>query len=469
MASHVDDNAAGIAVIGAGIIGASIALALRKRGAEVWLIDRDDPGQGCSFGNSGAISPASVAPLAMPGVLSQVPGMLLDKEGPLHLPWRYLPRALPWLLRFVASARPAAVEASAVRLAGFHEGALEAHQAMTRELGVPELFLRRGHLYLYPDEQALARDAGGWRMREARGFRVERLDRDGILALEPRVSQRYRIGMYLADHATILNPHRYVQAMVRAFVSAGGRLLRSEVSALRPGQDGWRLAMPEADGDRPFGNVVIAAGAWSRGLLAPLGVRLNLESQRGYHLQFDRGRGIVSRTVVLADHKIFVTPMEEGLRVGGTVEIGGLRAPPDPRRAQVLERIARETFRDLEAQPARVWMGHRPCMPDSVPVVGPVTGQPGLWLATGHGHLGLTDSLGTARRIAEGILGGGSCAEGAGAPVRGYPSRDASDRSSSNRSLVRAYHERPCMRAIRPILSARTCCLSASKYRSSMW
>ncbi len=394
-----------VAVIGAGVVGTSMALALRKRGAEVLLVDRDEPGRGCSYGNSGAISAASVAPLAMPGVLASVPGMLLDDESPLYLPWRYLPRALPWLLRFVAAARPAVVQAAAARLADLHAGALAAHEAMARELGVPELFLRRGHLHLYPDEQALAKDAAGWRMREACGFRVERLDRAGIEALEPGVSARYRIGLFLADHATILNPLRYVQAMARAFAAGGGRILRADVTGLaqRPGR--WQLRAAGAADGREFQHVVVAAGAWSRRLLAPLGVHLALESQRGYHVQFAGGRDVVSRTVVLADRKVFVTPMEDGLRIGGTVEIGGLDAPPDERRAAVLGRIARENFRGLQDLPAQTWMGHRPCMPDSVPVIGPAPGRPGLWLATGHGHLGLTDSLETARRIADALLG----------------------------------------------------------------
>jgi D-amino-acid dehydrogenase len=393
-----------IAVVGAGIVGTSIALALCKRGAQVTLVDRDEPGRGCSFGNSGAISPASVAPLAMPGVLASVPGMLLDDESPLHLPLRYLPRALPWLLRFVASARPATVEVSAAKLAALHAGALDAHEAMTRELGVPELFLRRGHLHLYPDAKALAKDAAGWRLRETYGFKVERLDRGGIEALEPNLSTRYQVGMYLADHATILDPFRYVQAMARAFATAGGRLLRSPVSRLEPAGASWRLrATGTADG-LEFDHVVVAAGAWSRDLLAPLGVRLALETQRGYHVQFQGAHDVVSRTVVLADRKVFVTPMEEGLRVGGTVEIGGLHAPPDERRAAVLGRIARATFRGLEDVATRTWMGHRPCMPDSVPVVGPAPGHRGLWVATGHGHLGLTDSLNTAERIAGALL-----------------------------------------------------------------
>ncbi|TFY98651.1 NAD(P)/FAD-dependent oxidoreductase [Ramlibacter rhizophilus] len=399
-----------VAVVGAGIVGTSIALALVRRGAEVLLVDRDEPGHGCSFGNSGAVSPASVAPLAMPGVLASVPGMLLDDESPLYLPLRYLPQALPWLARFVASARPAAVEAAAKKLHEMHAGALDAHEAMTRELGVPELFLRRGHLHLYPDAQALAKDAGGWRLREAYGFRAERLDRAGIEALEPRVAARYRVGMYLADHATIRNPFRYVQAMARAFADAGGRIVRGQVQSLVRDRDGWHLRRAGGADGIACDHAVVAAGAWSRELLAPLGVHLALESQRGYHLQFLGAHDLVSRTVVLADRKVFVTPMEDGLRVGGTVEIGGLHAPPDERRAAVLGRIARETFTGLDDIPTRTWMGHRPCMPDSVPVVGPAAGHPGLWLATGHGHLGLTDSLNTAQRIATALLGEPSAA-----------------------------------------------------------
>ena len=388
-----------VAVVGAGIIGACIAHALVKRGAEVTLIDRDEPGRGCSYGNSGAISAGSVAPVAMPGVIASVPKMLLDDESPLFLPLAYLPRALPWLLKFVASATPARVEASARKLHGFHQGAVEKHVALATEVGVPELILQRGHLHLYPDEDSLAKDAGGWRMREEYGYKFENLDRDGILALEPKVGSRYKIGRYLADHATILNPLRYVQAIVQAFIANGGHLQRCEVASLTHLVDGrWQVGPAGM-----FDHVVVAAGAWSKRLLDPLGVHVSLESQRGYHLQFPGASQTVSRTVVLADKKIFVTPMEEGLRVGGTVEIGGLDRPPDLRRAAVLERIVRENFPGLEGIEPATWMGHRPCMPDSVPVVGPAEGRPGLWLALGHGHLGMTDSISTAGRIADAL------------------------------------------------------------------
>ena len=392
-----------VAVIGAGIVGTCIAYTLARCGAQVTLIDRDEPGQGASFGNSGAISPGSVAPLAMPGVVKTVPGMMMDPESPLFLPPGYLPRALPWLMAFVASSSPDRVAQTGVKLADLHRGAIAAHEAMTREVGVPELFMRRGHLHLYPNAAALAKDAGGWRMRKEHGYDFTQLDRAGILDLEPGVGPRYTIGIYMADHATILHPFRYVQAIARAFVAQGGEVVRGEVLSLAPWDGGWRLKL--ADGDCSFDHAVVAGGAWSRALLDPLGIHLKLETQRGYHVQFTGGGQAVSRTVVLADRKVFVTPMEEGLRVGGTVEIAGLNREPDMRRAALLERFARETFAGLEQLPAKPWMGHRPCMPDSVPVVGPAPGMRGLWLAVGHGHLGLTDSINTGARIASQLLG----------------------------------------------------------------
>lgn len=391
-----------VAVIGAGVVGTAIGLWLQRRGLRTVLLDPGEPGSGCSAGNSGAISPGSVAPLAMPGVLASVPGMLLDDESPLHLPLGYLPRAVPWLTRFVASARPARVAVAAARLASLHQGTVSMHRKLTLELGVPELFRARGHLHLYQDEAALAKDAGGWQLRTNHGYVAQQLDRSGIERLESAAPTRYRVGMFLDDHATILNPHRYVTAMASAFVGAGGEIERVAVSAI--GRDGavWKL---QGARQRGYDHVVVAAGAWSRALLDPLGVRVALESQRGYHVQFDGGADLISRTVVLTDKKVFVTPMEQGLRFGGTVEIGGLRNPPDPRRAALLQRIAVESFPHLAGRQAMTWMGHRPCMPDSVPVVGAAPGQPGLWLAVGHGHLGLTDSLPTAQRIADAICG----------------------------------------------------------------
>ena len=392
-------------VIGAGIVGAAIAYELQKRAGRpgaVTLIDRNEPGRGASYGNSGALSPGSVAPLAMPGVLANVPKMLFDPESPLHLPPDYLLTALPWLARFVAAARPERVAQIARSLVQLHAGAIANHLALAAEIGAPELILRRGHLHLYPDVQALAGDAATWNLRAQLGVRFEAVDRAAILALEPAVGPRYTVGQHMPDQATVTNPYRYVTRIVEAFVARGGRLERDDVTALKSTAAGWQCVGRTRtwSGEQ----VIIAAGAWSLELLRTIGMHVPLETQRGYHVTFRGVAPPISRTVVLADRKAFLAPMEDGLRIGGTVEFGGLAREPDYARAHLLARFARETFSGLEQAREEVWMGHRPCFPDTLPRVGPAPAHPGLWLAFGHGHLGLTDSVNTAHLLADIML-----------------------------------------------------------------
>ncbi|QMV74794.1 FAD-dependent oxidoreductase [Comamonas piscis] len=395
-----------VVVVGAGVVGVATALALQSYGVSVTLIDRGEPGMECSYGNSGAISPGSVAPLALPGVLKTVPGMLMDQDGPLSIGWKHLPKAASWLVAFAQSADPKRVAAAAERLNDLYQGAVDAHAALAQSLGVSDLFMRRGHLHLYPDADYAQQDATGWQLRAKYGYQVEELDRAGIEALEPHAPQGYAHGRYLADHGTILNPLRYVQSMLHAFVQRGGKLVRAEVKAIRPDDKGWAVRTGDATLDaQRWPHVVVAAGAWASSLLKPLGMLLPIETQRGYHAQFAGAQHLVERTVVLADKKVFIAPMEGGLRVGGTVEIAGLKAPPNPRRAAGIERIAREAFPALAGLEAQHWMGHRPCLPGSVPIVGHIDAIQGLWLAVGHGHLGLTGSLPTAQRIANGMCG----------------------------------------------------------------
>lgn len=390
-------------VVGAGIVGAATAYELVKAGITTTLIDAEVPGMGCSYGNAGAISPGSVAPLAMPGILSSVLGMLRDPEGPLHIRPSYLPRALPWLLRFLAASRRERVEELAAQLHELHRGAVENHLALAREIGVPELVQRRGHLHLYPDETALAKDAGSWGLRKRFGVSVARLGRAEILELEPTIGTRYTIGMYLPDHAMVVNPHRYVERIVAAFRDRGGNLACGRVERIEAAGAGWQCTTAEST--RSASHLVVAAGVASRILLAPLGIRPQLETQRGYHVTFGGVPSPTSRVVVLADRKAFTTPMEDGFRIAGTVEIAGMDAPPSPRRIAVLERFARATFPGLESARTSVWMGHRPCMPDTLPWIGAAPDHAGLWFAFGHGHTGVTDAPVTARRICAGILG----------------------------------------------------------------
>ena len=395
-----------VLVIGAGIVGLALAWRLQRDGAQVAIVDPAPPGEGgASFGNAGAISSTSVVPLAMPGLLRHVPRMLLDPAAPLHVPMAYWPRAAPWLLRFIAAARPETVARAAGALDTLQRLATEDHLALAREVGAPDLILPRGNLYIYRSREQLAKDAAGWDLRRAHGARIEVLDRAGILALEPDVGPDYQVGVFLPDHAHCASPHRYAQVVAAAFRQAGGEVRCDRILELTLHEGRAAGARGEAR-QHDAEEVVVAAGAWSHRLLAPLGYRIPLETQRGYHVNLPDAGIRISRPVVPADRKVFITPMEGALRVAGTVEFGGLERAPDEARARLLYEDLAAAFPQARREGAEgFWMGHRPCLPDSVPVIGPAQRVPGLWFAFGHGHLGLTGSAPTARLLAPAILG----------------------------------------------------------------
>jgi glycine/D-amino acid oxidase-like deaminating enzyme len=372
----------------------------------VLVLDRDAPGSGASSGNAGAISAGSVAPLAMPGVLKQVPGMLLDPAGALHIPPRYALKAAPWLLRFVASARPDRVARIAEALAGLLGNAMEQHRAILAEEGALDLIRETGQLYLYRDRAHYAKDAGGWALRQQHGMRLEFLDGgEAIRALEPDMQGDYALGVFIPEQGSSVDPRRQAEVVAKGVARLGGAVRQAGVTALAT-EGGRVVGAMTAAGLERADQVVLAAGAFSARLLAPLGLKVPLESQRGYHVML-RDAGIsLQRPVVPADRKAFISPMEEGLRVAGTVEFGGLEAPPTPRRAALLLDDLRKAFPQARAERAEgFWMGHRPCLPDSLPVLGPVARWPGLWCAFGHGHLGLTGAAPTGVALARAMLG----------------------------------------------------------------
>ncbi len=394
-----------IIVIGAGIVGLCTAWHLARGGATVTVLDGGEPGGGASSGNAGAISGGSVAPLAMPGVLKQVPAMLTDPKGALHIPLRYWPRAAPWLLRFVAAARPQRVEQIADALAALMFGAMDQHRLILQEEGALDLIRETGQLYLYRDRAQYQKDAGSWALRRRHGMRIEELDAAGIHDLEPDIRGPYTLGLFIPEQGSSVNPKRHAEVVARGVERMGGRILRQQVTAITTA-NGRATGVMTAAGAMAADHVVLAAGAFSARLLAPLGYRIPLETQRGYHIMIPDAGISLQRPVVPADRKAFVTPMEGGLRVAGTVEFGGLDAPPTSARAAFLLDDLRGVFPQARTEGAQpFWMGHRPCLPDSLPVVGPVARWPGLWCAFGHGHLGLTGSAPTGRLLAQHLLG----------------------------------------------------------------
>lgn len=400
---ETSSDAPRIVVIGGGIVGLCVAWHLARRGLRPLVLEARKP-HAAYTGNAGAISHGSVAPLAMPGVLRQVPKMLMDPAGALHVPLRYWLKAMPWLLRFVASARTGKVEATATALASLLFGAPERHREILTAEGALDLIRQEGQMYLYRDEAQMAKDAAALELRRRYGLRMEVLDRAALADLEPEVSPDYTRAVFLPDQGCCVNPARMAEVVANGVRRMGGEIREAEVRAIR--LEGRRAAGVVTDaGFVPAGQVVLSAGAWSARLLAPLGIKVPLETQRGYHVMLPDAGVKVGRILSPADRKVFITPMEEGLRVAGSVEFAGLDAPPNEARARLLLGDVRAVFPSVRTEGGTTWMGHRPCLPDSVPVLGPLKTWDGIWCAFGHGHLGLTGSAPTGAVVAAAIAG----------------------------------------------------------------
>ncbi len=373
------DGVRHVTVIGAGVVGASTALALRRDGYAVTLIERGEPGMGTSFGNAGMLSVTSCVPIAQPGILWKVPRLLADPLGPLAIDWRYLPKLAPWLLRFVLSSAPARVEHISKALMSLLVQIIPAY----RELLGPEAFqdLARpgGVLHVYQSDRAFAGAQRSHELRRRRGVNVTILDQGQLRQAEPALAPSFKHGVLLPDSYRAVNPLRLTQTLVDKFVAEGGELVAQAVDRIERA-DRDRLFAVGNGSRRELDTVVICAGAWSKSLARDCGVTVPLETERGYHVMLPKP-GVMPRMALSSgDHEFAITPMEHGLRLAGTVELAGLDKPPNMQRADVLLRAAKEMF---------------PGLP----------GQKRVFLGFGHGHLGLTFGAITGLLLSDLIAG----------------------------------------------------------------
>lgn len=393
-----------IVVVGGGITGVTCALALQRRGLAVTIVDEGLAERRCSFGNAGSLSPGSVAPLAMPGVLSQVPGMLIDPYAPLHIRARYILQAAPWLWQFIRSASPKRVEEISHGLSALLSSSIELYTKLLTEIRANDLIRRRGQLQLYTSKKGFQKDAAVWALRRARGVTVEDVSLDDIRQLEPAISPRYNCGVYLPNEGMITDPARLVERLAEAFVRNGGQIVNAKVAAFDIDETSPRAVSTNhapVAGDA----FVIAAGAWSNQLSSSIGDKVPLQTQRGYHVTLNNPGIELNRPVVAADRKYFVTPMDMGIRVAGTVEFDRLDSPPNYDRAHALVDCIPELLPSITIDKKSLWMGNRPCMPDSLPVIDRSTSFPNVYYAFGNGHLGLTGAPMTAEIIAALVMG----------------------------------------------------------------
>ena len=391
-------------VVGAGIIGTAIAHDLQKRGRQVVLVDRDTPGMGASFGNMASIAVTEFMPASRPSVWRQIPGWMLDPEGPVRVRPSYMPKLAPWFLRFIAASRPSRLRELEAQGAALCSRALDDTMALLRETGLEDQISAEGCLSLYADEAEFRADREHIEILERFGFPHEVIGRQAINALEPELSDRIGMAVLFPQNRSMRDPYRLVLALAERFAGLGGRIEREEVVGFTRSDTIREVALK--DGRKlPADEVVICAGAFSAKLAKALGEPIPLETERGYHTQI-MAPGISMKHSIIWPAKAFmVTPTAGGIRVGGTVEMAGLDAAPDYRRAKVTVKRAKEALPNLRCEAFTEWMGHRPALPDTVPILSASAKMKGLFYATGHGHLGLTYAATTARLMGELITG----------------------------------------------------------------
>lgn len=393
-----------IVVLGAGIVGACVALVLQRAGARVILIDSLPPGSETSYGNAGLISVDSCIPISLPGMVWQLPRWLLDEYGPLSIRPAYLPNALPWLIKWLWAGRRAAVLSTSVALHDLHRSALVEYETLLGEEDFKDLIRVNGQLHLWDkNSKFTAADRVVEEIRQRQEISISHLDGASLARRIPALSKKIQQGIEFDRNAHCINPRRLVQTLVKKFQALNGQLVHERVSRLESMTNGaWRLWTNAASRDAT--RVVLATGAYTRQLLTSLKISIPLEIERGYHVELPDPGVCLAVPFIDRDRAVAVTPMEHGLRFAGAVEFAGLEHPPNSRRIDALIAAAHELFPGIRTDGVKTWLGYRPSTPDSIPIIGPVIAHPGLFLACGHGHTGMTGAPMTAKLIAHHML-----------------------------------------------------------------
>jgi D-amino-acid dehydrogenase len=387
-----------VAVIGGGLIGSAAAAWLLSDGFDVTVFERDPDGRPASTGGAGLICPQEISPLARPGTLLSVPGWLMDPLGPLAVRPADLPQMAPWLARMAWSARPSQVERATAALGFLMKTAVADHLELARRAGLATYMRRTGALYIYDTSAAFASASREWRERASHGVDYREVTVAEAREMMPALEGGFERAIFAPESWMSSGP-RGVLAAMRETIVARASLTPAAVIEVRPDADGVVIVADEGT-ERRFDRAVIAGGVWSRDLVRRLGLSVLLETERGYNTTWARPPFDIAMPVFVSEHGFVMSQVEDGLRVGGAVELASPEAEPNFRRAAAMRQKLRRYVPSLPETGGSEWMGCRPSTPDSLPVIGLHPSEPRIAFAFGHGHLGLTLSATTARHVA---------------------------------------------------------------------
>lgn len=392
-----------VVIIGAGIVGASSAIWLRRAGYDVTLLDKGVPGMGASYGNGGILASCSVVPVTGPGLLKKSPAYLADPNFPLFLRWGYLPKLMPWLIKYMSHANEADTRRISQGLTTIVGDSLAQHQALTRGTSAAKWVQESDYSFAYRDRAAFEEDAFAWQLRREAGFDPTFIEGAAVQEAEPILGPKSRFLAVLKNHGYILNPGAYVGNLVDILKDLGGTFRQAEVTDFEL-SGGQISAVDTSDGRIHCDKAIVSSGVWSKPLMQRLGLNVPLEAERGYHIWFKGPNQTPRNPMMLTAGKFVATAMDQGVRCAGVVEFGGLSETPSKAPLKLLRRKVHQMFPDLRYDSDEEWLGFRPAPSDSLPLIGELR-DTGVFTAFGHHHIGLTGGPKTGRLVADMISG----------------------------------------------------------------
>ncbi|MEM7059859.1 MAG: FAD-dependent oxidoreductase [Pseudomonadota bacterium] len=392
-----------VTILGAGIVGICTALSLLDRGIPVRIIDQGSPGQETSMGNAGVVSPWSFIPQAMPGVWKNIPKLLFGYGRPLSIHPRALAAMLPWGLRFLRQGTEAKVRATADAMSHLCGPSIELYRRHLAGTDHEDLLVDSCYVHAFRDGSRANLQSLDCRIRSEKGAELELIGQDRLAEMEPALSPSFQAAVIIHGQARVRSPGRLAAVLAKKAEQQGAEFVRAQIRSIKPHDDGWRIL---CDGERLYApRLVLSMGAWSPELLAQIGLKVPMMVERGYHVECSEPNIEICNSVMDVDTKVVASSMEGGVRVAGQAEFAPADAPANPARETRLTQIAKAAFPNLNTERKKFWMGRRPSFPDSLPVLGPVTGHPSLFLNFGHSHYGLIMAPKSGELIAQLIRG----------------------------------------------------------------